>query len=260
MISCQKKEKPIEKPVYGEYLFRLKDESFYTLTPCKMIPQKKYPWQERFSGKYPKITKEFFRCKGSYLNPVRTLNRDGRDALYFKDCWGRTSHGLPLRDEKEFIYPCLIEILNFIQEKTQKKVIITTGHRCPTHNAYCDSSSSNWGSKHMLGAEVDFYVEGAEQEPEKILALIMEYYRLHPLFQGKKEFEKFERFEKESIGVSTPPWYNKEIFVKLFKAHEGRDFDNSHPYPYLSIQLKYDRDKEQRFLFDEKMTQNFRRY
>ena len=31
--------------------------------------------------------------------------------------------------------------------------------------------------------------------------------------------------------VLIPPWYNKEILIKLFKKNEGRDLDNRHPYP-----------------------------
>ena len=31
----------------------------------------------------------------------------------------------------------------------------------------------------------------------------------------------------------TIPWFNKEIFIKLYRKSEGRDGDNRHPYPYL---------------------------
>jgi hypothetical protein len=47
---------------------------------------------------------------------------------------------------------------------------------------------------------------------------------------------------KGESDVSTPPWYNKEILIKLYLKNEGRDFDNRHPYPYVSIQVRFDRE------------------
>ena len=158
-----------------------------------------------------------------------------------------------MREGKEFVYPCLIALLNHIQDKTGKRVVITTGHRCPEHNAYCDHNPSNFGSKHMMGAEVDFYVEGLERQPEKIVALLQEYY------QGQgKEWETFQRFEKSEL--ASKPWYNKEIFIKVYTAQEGRDFDNQHPYPYLSLQVRYHRQEDKKVTFDDKEIRNFMRY
>ncbi len=217
---------------------------FFTPPPPSTCQRAPYPWEKSTIGGHPKITKEFFHCRGSALNQVHERLRDGKASLFFRDCDG---HGLPLRDGKEFVYPVLIELLNYIQEKTEKRVVITTGHRCRQHNSYCDNSSYNWGSKHMLGAEVDFYVEGLEKEPEKIVALLQEHCP-----------DPFSRYEK-GLNVSTPAWYNKEIFIKLYKESEGRDFDNQHTYPYLSIQVRYDRDLQKRVVFDEQQVENYLR-
>ena len=38
---------------------------------------------------------------------------------------------------------------------------------------------------------------------------------------------------------------NKEILVKVYQAEEGRNLDNRHPYPYLQLQVRWDRDTKQ---------------
>lgn len=244
-VSCSQNDKKTYK---GEYIYRLQHESFYS--PPLPQPQERdpYPWEEKTVGGFPRITKDFFRCKGNWLNPPNAQMRD---------CQG-DSHGLPLKDGKEFIFPCLLEVLNYIQEKTQKRVIITTGHRCPLHNAYCEPK--NGSSKHLIGAEVDFYVEGMEKEPSTIIGLIQQYYRETPSFADHKEYTTFQRYEKEGLNVVTTPWFNKEIFIKLYLEKEGRDADNQHPYPYLCLQVRYDRESNKPVQFDHKQAQNYLRY
>ena len=242
----------------GEYIFRKQNEYFFTI-PCPYSqPRENYPWEEKYSGGHPKITKEFFRCKGSALNPMVSQIREGKETLKYFDCSGR--HGLPLQESKEFVYPCLVELLNYIQEKTMKRVVITSGHRCPTHNLYIDYSPSNWSSKHMLGAEVDFYVEGMENEPLEIIALIQRYYAESPKFGSQTSFTQFQRYEKKGLNVSTPPWFNKEIFIKQYLSSEGRNVDNPHPYPYIGIQVRFDCNANAPVAFDSKHAQNYLRY
>ncbi|NGX61064.1 MAG: hypothetical protein K940chlam9_00544 [Chlamydiae bacterium] len=248
LASC--KEKP---DLQGEYLFRKSEEYFYSFpTPA---PSSNHGEEE----KVPKITKEHFRCKGSLLHPVTKFEREGRQTLYYRDCLGKEFHSLPLRDNKESIYPCLLEILNFLQEKTEKKVVITSGHRCPAHNSYCDPSPYEWGSKHMIGAEVDFYIEGMEESPQEVLSLIESYYQETPPFSEKKEFSYFTTFDRGNLNVSTPPRLNKEIFVKLYLPHEGRNRDTIHSHPYLGIQVRWDRDLDKRVTLTKEQSQNFYR-
>lgn len=244
---------------HGEYLYRKKEEHFFEIPKAYPYSLPPYPWEDRLIGNYPKITKEFFRCKGSSLNPPHIAHENGEIVRYY-DCGGGTKHSLPLKEDKEFIYPILIELLKFIQTKTYKRVVITCGHRCPDHNTYVDASKENRFSKHMMGAEVSFYVQGMEDRPEQVVKLIQEYYKQTPKYQGKKEFE-FVRYEKNDTNTSTLPWYNKEIFIKLYRKKEGRNFDNRHPYPYLSIQVRHDLEKNERVIYDwKKATQNFLRY
>ena len=139
--------------------------------------------------------------------------------------------------------------------------MITCGHRCPEHNTYSDSSPKNQHSKHMIGAEVSFYVQGMEYKPETIIKYLQEYYKSNPKYKGQKDFEEFQRYDKEDSDVSIQPWYNKEIFVKLYNKKEGRDFDNRHPYPYISIQVRYEVDRQEKVIYTwDKATRNYLRF
>lgn len=247
--------KPLQ--AHGEYLYRLHSEKFFD----PPLPEKKtleiYPWEKTLVGNLPKLTKEYFRCKGSSLNAAKTIEQKG-EIVRCMDCSGSEKHSLPLREGKEYVYQVLIDVLNYIQLKTGKRVVITSGHRCPEHNMYVDSSFANQSSKHMIGAEVSFYVQGVEENPEYSLRLIQNFYKEDPKFKGQKEFEEFKRYEKEDTDVSTLPWYNKELFVKIYTKREGRDFDNRHPYPYLSIQVRYDRELNEKVVFSwEKANKNY---
>lgn len=242
LVGCS--DSSSSAPVRGEYIFRRSDETLVKIEPVTPSKRPLYPWEEDSLSCYPKITKSFFQCKGSILNPVHLLQKEGEIVRYY-DCGGAKKHSLPLRDQKEFIYPILIDLLNYIQTKTGKRVVITSGHCCPDHNLYLDPHPSNQASKHMLGAEVDFYVQGMEEKPEKIIDLILAYYNEQSKYKGLKDFEEFKRYNKQDQKETTPPWYNKEVFVKLLKKHEGRDEDNRHPYPYICMQVRYDWDLDE---------------
>ncbi len=238
-------------------LASLEAKDYAIATPIKAAGPV-YPWEAESGGKLPRITREYFRCKGSALNPQLPGAEAGELCC---DCEGGQKHGLPMIRGKEGVYPVLLDLLNYIQRKTQKKVIITCGHRCPKHNAYADSSAKNRTSKHMMGAEVDFYVKGLEEKPLQIVELLCRYYREHPSYKNKREYSLFARYEKDDAGVVIFPWYNKEIFIKICQKDEGRDFENRHPYPYISIQVRYDRDAEERVNYTwEKAHRNFLRF
>lgn len=241
-LEESEKEKMRQMNATGEYIYRSSDEFLYPIVSPKKRVRERYSWEDTYVGNQVKITKEFFRCLGSGQNP-RVMKKVHGTEVYAQDCGGMHQHSLPLKNGKPYIYPALLEILNFIQEKTRKQVVITCGYRCPTHNTYADSSEGNQTSKHMIGAEVDFYVKGLEWSPEEIVELIKKYYKWHPQFKDKPIFTNFSPYEKET-DVSTIPWYNKEIFIKLFKKDEGRDFDNNHKFPYICIQLKWDREED----------------
>jgi hypothetical protein len=243
-LEESEKEKIRKLNAQGEYILRGEDEYSYQYMPPVHRVRDKYPWEEMQTGNQVRITREFFRCRGSSLHPAVT-----EGLVYKVDCGGSEQHSLPLRNGKEFIYPVLIDLVNYIQEKTGKKIVITCGHRCPAHNSYSDDSLPSRNSKHMIGAEVDFFVKGMEWNPERIINVLFQYYKENPQYQGLKEYEEFQRSTTGDRACSTPSWYNKEISVKIYKHDEGRDFDNDHRYPYLSIQVRYDRDQNEKVIY-----------
>ena len=74
----------------------------------------------------------------------------------------------------------------------------------------------------------------------------------------ENDLKTFQRFSKKT-NIATPPWYNKEIFIKLFKSNEGRDYDNRHPFPYIAVQVRYDREKNERVVFSPEQAQKLLR-
>ncbi|MBS3905286.1 MAG: DUF882 domain-containing protein [Simkania sp.] len=260
-IQHSEQDKLRQQNAKGEFIYRRSNEIVYEIPPIEPRIRDLYPWEQSYIGSIPKITKEWFRCKGTSGNAPKIEEKQQGAPAHFYDCGGTGKHSLPIQNEEEFIFPILIELLNEIQAKTGKKVIITCGHRCPQHNVYADSSSKAQVSKHMVGAEVDFYVQGLEFQPEEAVKWIMSYYKKHPKYHGKKEFEEFIRYDKTDVDVSTQPWYNKEVFIKLYKKNEGRDWDNRHPYPYVSLQVRYDRDRDEKVIYSwPKANGGFRRY
>jgi hypothetical protein len=239
--NLQSAESALEKPEN----IRRKSKDFYFFLPTPNSRKREcYPWEKEGELSAPKITKEYFRCKGSSRNPQKMSDKNE----VVVDCEGGGKHPLPFICGKENVYPILLDLLNYVQKKTKKRVVVTCGHRCLRHNTYADYSRENSASKHMMGAEVDFYVAGMEKEPEKIIEILQEFYRTDPLTKKQPEFAHFLRFQK-ATNVSILPWYNKEIFIKLYQKQEGRDFDNQHGYPYIGIQVRYDRMSQENVTF-----------
>lgn len=254
LFSCEnsvksKKAEIKKKNAKAEYILRHANTYFFPIFPPTTRERELYPWEEGASANLQKITKEFFRCRGSSLHISLTEEADQGKPVIYKDCTGGSSHSLPIIHGKEGVYPVLVDILNYIQQKTEKKVIITCGHRCILHNKYSDRSKSNNSSKHLIGAEVDFYVQGLEHRPMEVIDLIFQFYKDKKGYMGNDEYLKFERYSSEDCNVTTMPWFNKEIFIKLYKESEGRDFDNRHPYPYISVQVRYDRDTKEKVAY-----------
>ena len=242
-----------------ELIYRNSKEQLYSPAELKVQIRDPYPWELGYIGMHPKITKESFRCRGGFKHVPK--NKEDTPSQLIHDCGGRLKHSLPICNEKEFIYPILIDLLNYIQIKTSAPVVITCGHRCPAHNSYADGSIYNLSSKHMIGGEVDFYVAGMENKPQEIIELIKKYYIEKETYRGSREYTEFKLLDSVKVNVSTVPWYNKEILIKLYKKDEGRDFDNAHQYPYLSIQVRFDREKNEKVTYSwEKAFHGYMRY
>lgn len=246
-VEQSEREKIRRRNCKGEYIYRNHDENCFAITPPARLPRPSYPWE----GSLSRITKEFFRCKGSPANPP-ALDKNNPAMAPCMDCEGSSRHGLPILRGQQAVYPILPDLLNYVQKTTNHRVIITSGHRCPVHNKYVDPSKENQYSKHQIGAEVDFYVQDMEKRPMEIIQLLMDYFRQTPPYKGIREYEEFQRYDKLDARVTTKPWYNKEIFIKYHSPSEGRNVDNRHPYPYISMQVRYDRDTKERVVYDWK--------
>lgn len=229
----------------GEAVLRNHDDFFYPIVTPKLNAKSPYPWET--DSNLPRITKDFFRCKGSVLNPSILDLSDPSQTVPCNDCEGGTRHGLPILNGKEGVFPILVDLLNYVQKKTGRRVVITSGHRCPVHNTYVDTAKENRTSKHQIGAEVDFYVQGMEDRPLEIVGLLMQYYQEA---ETQKEYQNFTRYEKSDTNVSTQPWMNKEIYIKLCQKDEGRNFDNRHPHPYIAVQVRFDRHKNEKVVYN----------
>lgn len=243
-MERSEQEKVRKRNCHGEYVYRTHKDFLYPISLPESSVRAPYPWE--MNHHLPKITKDFFRCRGSAQNPPLT---EGLPEPCL-DCEGGDRHGLPVMSGKEGVYPILLDLLNYIQKKTLRRVIITSGHRCPIHNAYVDPSKENRFSKHQIGAEVDFYVQGMEDRPLEIVGLLMQYYQETISYAGQRDYQNFARYEKDDANVSTQPWMNKEIYIKLHQKGEGRNFDNRHPHPYISIQVRYDKEKLEKVIYD----------
>lgn len=235
LSSCTGLEKSEQKKIKDsnritETIHRTHDETTFEIQTPLLGEKPIYPWESKRIGNQLRITKEFFRCKGnSSFQPI-LIKGAQESSVYIKDCDGIHSHSLSIKEGKESIYPILIDLLNYVQKQLEKKVIITSGHQCPQHHLYSSISHKPSNSKHQIGAEVDFYIEGMEEIPEEVLTILMNYYSEleDPTIYGK-------------TAQSSTHFSNKEIAVRIIPTHEGRDLDNDHPYPYLTIEVKWDR-------------------
>lgn len=246
----------------SEYIQRHADEYLFQPDSPQIQPAPVYAWNAALGeNSLPKITKEYFRCRGTEFNPMRVIAAASSAPDYLHDCSGTDRHSLPLRNQEEFIYPVLIDLLNHVQKQTGKRVVITSGHRCPAHNRYVDESSENSASKHMMGAAVSFYVQGLEEQPDAIIDHIQNYYVSEPKYRGLKDYLTFKRDHSEKQSSKTPLWLNQEVAIRLYNKSEGRNFDNRHPYPYIALTVRYDWDLKEKVTYSwEKAQRNFLRW
>jgi hypothetical protein len=87
-----------------------------------------------------------------------------------------------------------------------------------------------------------------EERPQEIAGLLMQYFQETSPYKTDKESLEFKRYDKSDLAIQ--PWMNKEILIKIYQKQEGRDADNRHPHPYLSIQVRYDRDAKEKVVYD----------
>jgi hypothetical protein len=236
--SCSSADQRIEKKRMNnnktiEKIYRLSEEKVYLHEELKLCKRELYPWENE--SEFPKITIDHFRCRGN-------LNNKERHALgqTFQDCKGLYEHGLPYVDGEEFVFPALLSILNKLQNRLEKKINITSGHRCPKHNSYVTLGTSKL-TRFMIGAKVEFYIEGMEKNPQNGIEAIIDLYKL--------DTEKYANFEKIRKDDGSFKWQNKEIALSIEQKGEHSVLDNLN-HPVISIEILFDREKNESVILD----------
>lgn len=240
LLSCSTADQRVElqrmnNNKSSEKIYRLSHEKVYEERDMELNSRERYPWENETD--FPIITMNTLRCRGDISHKKRI-----KDKNEYEDCGGMYHHGLPYVDGQEFVYPVLISLLNKVQNAFNKKVVVTSGHRCPKHNSYLTLGSSKI-SKYMIGAKVDFYVEGLEESYEQVIDRIVH------LYEGEKE--EYSRFKKITGEKNITSWRNKEIVITASYDGEHKILLNKN-HPVISIEVRYDRDRNERVILDWK--------
>lgn len=190
-----------------------------------------YPHINRILRRPPSITKRSLCCKGTGSCQNMTY-----------DCKGIFEHGLPLRDNKEFIQPPLIAILNYIIKSSKGRLTIVEGHSCPQHHKYLNPKNSDFSSKHLIGAAVTFIPENLSEQ--KLIEIINRFYKISGDYHDLSEYLTFNR-SGNSIS-------NKEIRFTMNRNTEG----------VLTVELEvlFDKINDVVITVNEESIQNYLRY
>ena len=65
----------------AEYIYRLSSEQNILIDMPKRKSPELYPWQKECVGPCHFITKEYFRCKGSSINPPLVVHKEGKEDI-----------------------------------------------------------------------------------------------------------------------------------------------------------------------------------
>jgi hypothetical protein len=75
--SCSKPSRTaIHSSAQGEYIQRHHEESLTLNESMEDQKRPPYPWEELTKCNFPKINKEFFRCRGKDTNPVYLIQKE----------------------------------------------------------------------------------------------------------------------------------------------------------------------------------------
>ena len=218
-----------------EKIYRLSHEKVYVEEDRVLATRELYPWENE--TEFAKITMNTLRCRGDNTH----VPRHKKDKEYV-DCNGMHDHGLPYVDGEEFVYPVLVSLLNKIQNSFNKRLIVTSGHRCPRHNNYLTLGASKI-SKYMIGAKVDFYVEGMEEGVDDVIERIMYLY--------ENDSDEYRRFTKTTGQGHFPAWRNKEISISASSEGE-HSVTLKKNHPVITVEVRWDRERNQRVNLDWK--------
>jgi hypothetical protein len=218
----------------SERIYRLSNQKVYVESAMEIAVKEPYPWESGTA--FSKITVDRFRCQGSHDRKEKE-----RDGKIYKDCCGLADHGLPYGDNDEYVYPVMVSLLNKVQKAFNKKVVITAGHRCPAHQAYVTLGKSKI-SRYMIGAKVDFYLEGMEQDALTVVEKLKSFY------EDDKGFSEFYEVRNKD---GTRAWHNKEVIFTINTEGEHTVLLGK-KHAVVSIDVRYDRSKSEGIVLDWK--------
>lgn len=227
--SSRVKKKRKKNNYVCEKIYRNSDEFFYQEDHLVIAEKTFYPWQSR--SNFTQITMNTLRCRGSDSHKSYKI---GKKTV--EDCNGLHDHGLPYKDKQEFVYPVLIDTLNYLQDSLQKEVVVVSGHRCPKHHRYVTRGQSRL-TRYMIGAKVDFYIKGYENDLGKVIETIATRYA--------NDEKRYKEFVKSAQKDGTYSFRNKELRISYGVNAEAKKFDNVH-FAVISLEVLYDREKDQR--------------
>lgn len=218
LVSCTdlktvKEEEIRRKNATREPLVRtLEDVRFPIFIPLKKT-RTSYPWESANKRLVP-LSPEDLRCKGSPLHPSRSLPVLDGGIHEIKDC---TPHSLPKMEGEEVYSKLILEKLNLIQRELGRQVLITSGHRCPIHNIYCNPTGTAVFNKHLVAARVDFIVQ--TDSPEEVVDILRRHSK--------------DKFTQAGDRLQ---WNSSELSIQWTRSLDLRDFDNRHNLPYFTIE------------------------
>lgn len=212
-LKTVKEEEIRRKNATSEPLVRrLEDVRFPIFIPLKKT-REAYPWESKTERLVP-LTADDLRCKGNHEHPPRYLPVLEGGVHEVQDCH---PHSLPQAEGADVYSKLLLDKLNLIQRELGKKVTITSGHRCPVHNLYCNPMGTAVFNKHLVAARVDFIVQ--TDSPEEVVEVLRRHSKEKLVQAGDKM-----------------QWNSSELSIKWTRGLDLRDFDNRHNLPYFTLE------------------------
>jgi hypothetical protein len=200
-------------------------DKFWRISPDQNLLTFNVPWVRYETGPqgyWHTLTRDHFRCKGKAAHGPIALS----DGSYLFDCWGY-DHGLPWIEDREFVEPLLIDLLNGLQRELKSSVVILSGHRCPIHHRYLTQGQGSSTDKHLIAAAVDFRLQGYENTPAESVQAI------------QKIFRSLSEDPKAKLVTTPEGWENYFCDLKWHPAGTAVSLDHPPEYGYFELILSH---------------------
>ncbi|WP_213358055.1 hypothetical protein [Chlamydiifrater phoenicopteri] len=178
-----------------------------------------YSWQPNFSHI---ITKHSFYCRGT----DQILDRPP-----FQDCKGLFSHGLPIKNGREFINPRLVQAVAILYQVFSKEYTITIreGYSCKRHFLFKKSIGEPLNPKHLSGNAATLTITSSNLEDdlsaiffiEKLTPSLKKMYPRTAPSDYTFAFSPYQITNKELAFSFEPLANGVEIFIETFYESEN---------------------------------------